>query len=225
MAAFSLLLDLLVAIRAHWRIETTSHDSRDVTFGEGRSRIRTNLGLVENLSRRNKARALPPSSHWDKLGPASPDPRFGRVSKGIAFGGGPMGLGGRSPWSDNYHAAFIYQHILRHARALAQFRFQHPHRPPRQHPCQDRHRAALAGNDNLLPCSRDPRALNSPDTTLHEAMPGPLGSIPLSGDRFHIQIVALQQGMRACAARQYVPLLFLRRRAAQIFCHLGAKFA
>ena len=27
------------AVRAHWRIETTSHYSRDVTFGEDRSRI------------------------------------------------------------------------------------------------------------------------------------------------------------------------------------------
>ena len=49
MAAFSLLLDLLVAIRAHWRIETTSHDSRDVTFGEDRSRICTNLGMLARL--------------------------------------------------------------------------------------------------------------------------------------------------------------------------------
>ena len=37
------------AIRAHWRIETTSHDCRDVTFGEGRSRIRTNPGVFARL--------------------------------------------------------------------------------------------------------------------------------------------------------------------------------
>ena len=30
------------AIRGHWKIETTSHYSRDVTFGEDKSRIRTN---------------------------------------------------------------------------------------------------------------------------------------------------------------------------------------
>ena len=30
------------AIRAHWRIENTSHYARDVTLGEDRSRIRTN---------------------------------------------------------------------------------------------------------------------------------------------------------------------------------------
>ena len=30
------------AIRAHWGVETTSHDSRDVTMGEDRSRIRSN---------------------------------------------------------------------------------------------------------------------------------------------------------------------------------------
>jgi hypothetical protein len=33
------------AIRAHWKIETTSHYSRDVTLGEDRSRIRTNPGV------------------------------------------------------------------------------------------------------------------------------------------------------------------------------------
>ena len=37
------------AIRAHWRIETTSHYSRDVTFGEDRSRIRTNPGVLARL--------------------------------------------------------------------------------------------------------------------------------------------------------------------------------
>jgi len=37
------------AIRAHWGIETTSHYSRDVTFGEDRSRIRTNPGIFARL--------------------------------------------------------------------------------------------------------------------------------------------------------------------------------
>ena len=37
------------AIRAHWRIETTSHYSRDVTLGEDRSRIRTNPGVFARL--------------------------------------------------------------------------------------------------------------------------------------------------------------------------------
>ena len=38
-------------VRAHWRIETTSHDSRDVTFGEDRSRIRSNPGAFARLRR------------------------------------------------------------------------------------------------------------------------------------------------------------------------------
>jgi len=37
------------AIRAHWRIETTSHYSRDVTFAEDRSRIRRNPGVFARL--------------------------------------------------------------------------------------------------------------------------------------------------------------------------------
>ena len=37
------------AIRAHWRIETTSHYSRDVTLGEDRSRIHTNPGVFARL--------------------------------------------------------------------------------------------------------------------------------------------------------------------------------
>ncbi len=37
------------AIRAHWAIETTSHYSRDVTFGEDRSRIRANPGVFARL--------------------------------------------------------------------------------------------------------------------------------------------------------------------------------
>jgi predicted transposase YbfD/YdcC len=37
------------AIRDHWRIETTSHYSRDVTLGEDRSRIRVNPGVFARL--------------------------------------------------------------------------------------------------------------------------------------------------------------------------------
>jgi len=37
------------AIRAHWRIENSSHYSRDVTLGEDRSRIRTNPGVFARL--------------------------------------------------------------------------------------------------------------------------------------------------------------------------------
>ena len=37
------------AIRAHWKIENTSHYSRDVTLSEDRSRIRTNPGVFARL--------------------------------------------------------------------------------------------------------------------------------------------------------------------------------
>lgn len=37
------------AIRAHWRVETTSHYSRDVTFGEDGSRIQYNPGVFAAL--------------------------------------------------------------------------------------------------------------------------------------------------------------------------------
>ena len=37
------------AIRDHWRVENTSHYSRDVTMGEDRSRIRCNPGLFARL--------------------------------------------------------------------------------------------------------------------------------------------------------------------------------
>jgi predicted transposase YbfD/YdcC len=37
------------AVRVHWRIETTSHYSRDVTFGEDRSRISSNPGVFARL--------------------------------------------------------------------------------------------------------------------------------------------------------------------------------
>ena len=37
------------AIRDHWKIENTSHYSRDVTMGEDRSRIRINPGVFARL--------------------------------------------------------------------------------------------------------------------------------------------------------------------------------
>jgi predicted transposase YbfD/YdcC len=37
------------AIRAHWKVENTSHYTRDVTLGEDRSRIRTNPGVFARL--------------------------------------------------------------------------------------------------------------------------------------------------------------------------------
>ncbi len=37
------------AIRAHWGVETTSHYTRDVTFAEDRSRIRTNPGVFARI--------------------------------------------------------------------------------------------------------------------------------------------------------------------------------
>ncbi len=37
------------AIRAHWKVENTSHYSRNVTLGEDRSRIRTNPGVFARL--------------------------------------------------------------------------------------------------------------------------------------------------------------------------------
>ena len=37
------------AIRGHWQIETTSHYSRDVTFGEDKSRICTNPSVFARL--------------------------------------------------------------------------------------------------------------------------------------------------------------------------------
>ena len=38
-----------IAIRDHWKIENTSHYSRDVTMGEDRSRIRINPGIFAKL--------------------------------------------------------------------------------------------------------------------------------------------------------------------------------
>jgi hypothetical protein len=37
------------AIRMHWRIETTSHYTRDVTLGEDRSRIRCSPGVFARI--------------------------------------------------------------------------------------------------------------------------------------------------------------------------------
>jgi len=37
------------AIRAHWGIENTSHYTRDVTFAEDHSRIRTNPGVFARI--------------------------------------------------------------------------------------------------------------------------------------------------------------------------------
>ena len=37
------------AVRGHWKIENTSHYSRDVTLGKDRSRIRTNPGVFARL--------------------------------------------------------------------------------------------------------------------------------------------------------------------------------
>jgi hypothetical protein len=39
----------VAAIRAHWKIENTSHYSRDVTLGEDRLPIRTNPGVFARL--------------------------------------------------------------------------------------------------------------------------------------------------------------------------------
>lgn len=53
------------AIRAHWRIENTSHYARDMTMGEDRSRIRTNPGVFarlrsfgSNISKANRSGTL-----------------------------------------------------------------------------------------------------------------------------------------------------------------------
>ena len=37
------------AVRDHWRVENTSHYTRDVSLGEDRSRIRTNPGVFARL--------------------------------------------------------------------------------------------------------------------------------------------------------------------------------
>ena len=53
--AFTLSSDVITAARAasairdHWKVENTSHYSRDVTMGEDRSRIRMNPGVFARL--------------------------------------------------------------------------------------------------------------------------------------------------------------------------------
>ena len=53
------------AIRAHWKIENTSHYSRDVTLGEDRSRIRTNPRIFARL--RSFAFNILKANHTDTL--------------------------------------------------------------------------------------------------------------------------------------------------------------
>jgi hypothetical protein len=74
------------AIRAHWRIETTSHYSRDVTLGEDRSRIRTNPGVFArlrsfgfNILKANRAGTLSQDRYRAALG------GFNRLSQLIRF--------------------------------------------------------------------------------------------------------------------------------------------
>ena len=66
------------AIRAHWRIETTSHYTRDVTLGEDRSRIRCNPGVFArlrsfgfNILKANQTATL----SQDRIAPLLADPR------------------------------------------------------------------------------------------------------------------------------------------------------
>ena len=54
------------AIRKHWGVETTSHDSRDVSMAEDASRIRINPGVFArirsfacNILKANKSATLP----------------------------------------------------------------------------------------------------------------------------------------------------------------------
>jgi predicted transposase YbfD/YdcC len=63
------------AIRAHWRVETTSHYSRDVTLGEDGSRIRCNPGIFArlrsfafNILKANRASTLPQDRYRAALG-------------------------------------------------------------------------------------------------------------------------------------------------------------
>ncbi len=67
------------AIRAHWGVETTSHYSRDETFGEDRSRIRSNPGVFArvrsfafNVLKANKSSTLPQDRYRAAL--AGPKP-------------------------------------------------------------------------------------------------------------------------------------------------------
>jgi predicted transposase YbfD/YdcC len=63
------------AIRAHWRVETTSHYSRDVTLGEDASRIRCNPGIFArlrsfafNILKANQTGTLPQDRYRAALG-------------------------------------------------------------------------------------------------------------------------------------------------------------
>jgi hypothetical protein len=66
------------AIRGHWQIETTSHYSRDVTFGEDRSRIRANPSVFArlrsfafNILKSHKTSTLSQDRYRAALGPPS----------------------------------------------------------------------------------------------------------------------------------------------------------
>ena len=63
------------AIRKHWGIENKSHDTRDVTFREDASRIRTNPGIVArlrsiayNILRCNQSDSIPQDRFATALG-------------------------------------------------------------------------------------------------------------------------------------------------------------
>jgi hypothetical protein len=63
------------AIRAHWRVETTSHYSLDVTLGEDCSRIRCNPGVFArlrsfgfNILKANRTDTLPQDRYRVALG-------------------------------------------------------------------------------------------------------------------------------------------------------------
>ncbi len=63
------------AIREHWRIENTSHYSRDVTMGEDRSRIRSNPAVFArvrsfafNILKANQASTLTQDRYRAALG-------------------------------------------------------------------------------------------------------------------------------------------------------------
>ena len=50
--------DLLALMRGHWRVESRNHYSRDVTYGEDRSRVRTGHGPANSAALNNLALAL-----------------------------------------------------------------------------------------------------------------------------------------------------------------------
>ena len=45
-------------MRGHWRVESRNHYSRDVTYGEDRSRVRTGHGPANSAALNNLALAL-----------------------------------------------------------------------------------------------------------------------------------------------------------------------